>query len=898
MRRRTSSRLTRTSLATLASLAVFWLLLPSSPAQSSRPIYARPVETARSPALLPLPPGAIEPAGWLRDWCLSARDGCTGHMDDVAPEFRHAWAADFQQRGTGLNWPNGAWPYEGGGYWFDGLTRLGLALHDESLLAQARTRFRPVLDRMNDRGFLFLWWLDRKSDSDRAALKAGGDGWSIWASGLMGRALSGYYAGTKDPHALEAMVKAYGPDPEGLRWINSNLSNVAPAFDAYTWSGDPGIRRALDNLFHTPPSGFSPNIARFHAPPDMTPGSVLDNCHVVEFLEGTTPWALGTLWTGDESYLKATLAWHDLLAKVSMLPTGAPVADEWFLPTGAFRGTETCDVAGYLWSQLFLLSLTGDGKLADRAERVFFNAGPATIARDFKTHVYFQSPNRFAAGSPSFPHGPGASGGNYAVKHMPLCCTAAVNRIVPWYVTNMWMATPDNGLAATCYGPCKVSALVADRVPVEIACTTDYPFTEDVEMTVKPTREVHFPISVHIPAWCERPALTINGAVVPLERSSTGFARIDRTWKPGDAIALSLPMAPKIEQGRDRAPRGPVGGEHLPSRITIRGEDDPTGAPFGSVSMGPLLFAEAIADVGGPNTPDPTATWKVALDTHAPGFEVVRTSLPSRWDWPLASPLKVRTRVFPVDWNPAPGSPTLPDAPIAPTAAARSIELIPYGCTKFRISMFPVARREPALKDVRKILFLGNSITHHGPNESLGWPGDWGMAASAPEKDYVHLVAAAVGRIAGKAPEFRDLNIADFERGYANYDAAAKLKDAIAFDADLIILAIGENVPALDSPAAGDRFETAVRTLLGTLQGGRDRIVLVRSCFWANGPKDERLSKASRSAGVRFVDIGRLGADPANAARSERAFKHEGVAGHPGDRGMKAIAEAIMEALK
>jgi hypothetical protein len=31
--------------------------------------------------------------------------------------------------------------------------------------------------------------------------------------------------------------------------------------------------------------------------------------------------------------------------------------------------------------------------MADRAERAFFNAGPATVTRDFKTHVYFQSPN-------------------------------------------------------------------------------------------------------------------------------------------------------------------------------------------------------------------------------------------------------------------------------------------------------------------------------------------------------------------------------------------------------------------------------------------------------------------------------------------------------------------------
>ena len=28
---------------------------------------------------------------------------------------------------------------------------------------------------------------------------------------------------------------------------------------------------------------------------------------------------------------------------------------------------------------------------------------------------------------------------------------------------------------------------------------------------------------------------------------------------------------------------------------------------------------------------------------------------------------------------------------------------------------------------------MGNSITRHGPKEEIGWPYDWGMAASAFE---------------------------------------------------------------------------------------------------------------------------------------------------------------------
>ena len=84
------------------------------------------------------------------------------------------------------------------------------------------------------------------------------------------------------------------------------------------------------------------------------------------------------------------------------------------------------------------------------------------------------------------------------------------------------------------------------------------------------------------------------------------------------------------------------------------------------------------------------------------------------------------------------------------------------------------------------MLFLGNSITLHPPAE--GMSGSWGMAASSAEKDYVHLVLDAVGKRNGNKPEAKVLNLADFERGFEQYDIAAKLKAEIEFQADTMNL--------------------------------------------------------------------------------------------------------------
>jgi len=197
-----------------------------------------------------------------------------------------------------------------------------------------------------------------------------------------------------------------------------------------------------------------------------------------------------------------------------------------------------------------------------------------------------------------------------------------------------------------------------------------------------------------------------------------------------------------------------------------------------------------------------------------------------------------------------------------------------------------------------RVLFLGNSITRHGPAPKIGWNDDWGMAATALEKDFVHLVASGLGELAGKKPEIMLKNIADFERGLGTYDIAANLKSELAFKPTLVIVAIGENVAALQTEEAKAQFKAGLQKLLDALKNSGRPSLIVRSCFWPDQTKDEILRQACAAAGGTFVDIAALGKDESNYARSERKIEHAGVAAHPGDKGMKAIADAILSALK
>lgn len=197
-----------------------------------------------------------------------------------------------------------------------------------------------------------------------------------------------------------------------------------------------------------------------------------------------------------------------------------------------------------------------------------------------------------------------------------------------------------------------------------------------------------------------------------------------------------------------------------------------------------------------------------------------------------------------------------------------------------------------------KLLILGNSITVHAPAPNIGWTGNWGMAASSEAKDFVHLLAADLSKSTGTRPALIARNIAEFEREHESFNLAKNLKAEREFEADIIVVAIGENVPEPTTDDAKMKYAVAFARLLAHLKSNDKQTVIVRGSFWPSPVKDGIMKKAAEAAGATFVDIAALGRDPANAASAERKIEHPGVAGHPGDKGMRAIADALFAAIQ
>lgn len=195
-----------------------------------------------------------------------------------------------------------------------------------------------------------------------------------------------------------------------------------------------------------------------------------------------------------------------------------------------------------------------------------------------------------------------------------------------------------------------------------------------------------------------------------------------------------------------------------------------------------------------------------------------------------------------------------------------------------------------------RVVFLGNSITLHPVKPSIGWLNEWGMAASAADKDYVHIVTRGIERETGRKADVRVRNLADFERGFKEYDFSRE-KDLHDFDPDILVVALGENVAELDSGEERLAFRDAFKRLLaGFMRERSTPLTVVRGVFWKSEWKDAMMAHAASDFSIPFVPISDLKEDDPSM-QALGLFEHAGVAAHPGDKGMAAIAARILEFL-
>jgi lysophospholipase L1-like esterase len=188
----------------------------------------------------------------------------------------------------------------------------------------------------------------------------------------------------------------------------------------------------------------------------------------------------------------------------------------------------------------------------------------------------------------------------------------------------------------------------------------------------------------------------------------------------------------------------------------------------------------------------------------------------------------------------------------------------------------------PALLKFNNVVILGNSITYASPNLPLGWYGDWGMAASAEEKDYVHVLKKSF-QLRNPDVVVKVQNVQEFELDFTGYNFDTQLKSLRDTHPDLVILRIGENLQAnIDLNV----FEQRYKDLINYFKADNPKVIVVGVSNVFKGMADDIMARYPP-----YVSLKTITQDPANMALG--LFENYAVATHPGDTGMRNIASLI-----
>jgi len=212
-----------------------------------------------------------------------------------------------------------------------------------------------------------------------------------------------------------------------------------------------------------------------------------------------------------------------------------------------------------------------------------------------------------------------------------------------------------------------------------------------------------------------------------------------------------------------------------------------------------------------------------------------------------------------------------------------------------------------APEKIIKYVSYGNSYHWHKEAPSLGWYGNYGMAASSADKDYVHqLIAHLKSRYGENNVEHKyniysaDTGTANFETSIINlpddYDYSEMLSGIKTFikneQPDIVTIQYGENSGAVTVAQYQNAISQFVETVL---DASPNTVVLITNPHW-NANIKEAVYNAATELDIPYVDFSFINGKAEYFAYSS-SFTNAGVKAHPGDKGMKWIADQMYSAL-
>ncbi|MEA4935517.1 MAG: glycoside hydrolase family 127 protein [Paludibacter sp.] len=484
--------------------------------------------------------GEIKPQGWVYNQML--RDISSGNSSYL--EFMRPLGAPITESDKGYG--------EFEGNFADCVIRNAILTGYKPWLDKAKNIAGFLLENQDEKGYVGRKRPDNFQELAQNEIE-------LWSQCCFLRAFLAYYEYTKDPVYLNAtvrsvdfMIKTFG-DPANRYFIGETsmeggarahgLMYVDVLEKLYQLTGerryvdfafrlyeDYSIAINLKNMDNQKSYLSDPYVPFFyHAP------HVAEHSRVVYWLASIT----------DNPEYKILVKNNISKFLAALSPSGGLITDDKILESvGGKNGSpdlryEYCSILESSVSFESAFQKSGQTELADIVENIVFNSAQAARLSNGKANAYCSKDNQYeAVGTPDN----STFRFQYAACHRIPCCVFNVNRVMPYYVANMWMKTADEkALVAAFYGPSVLSTRIAG-INVVIDQETMYPFENNVELYIEPEKEKKFDVLLRIPLWSVDTRIEAEGATQVKEN---GYVRLTKKWKKGDRVKIVF--TPRIE---------------------------------------------------------------------------------------------------------------------------------------------------------------------------------------------------------------------------------------------------------------------------------------------------------------------------------------------------------------
>ncbi|HAN20362.1 MAG TPA: hypothetical protein DCP51_01570 [Clostridiales bacterium] len=600
----------------------------------------------------PFTTSEIKPQGWLKRQLEIQADGLCGNLDLIWPDVCDSkWIG-----GSRDGW-------ERVPYWLDGFIPMAYLLERDDLIKRAKIYIDAIINNQEPDG-----WICPCPYGQR-------DKYDVWAFMLICKVLTVYSDCSNDERVHIVLEKA-------LRCLNEHIK-INPLFSwgkfrwfecliPIFWLYDRTQEKwLLDLARELKKQGFDYNDY-FENFTDIIPKNEWRfDTHVVNLAMCLKSDSLYSLLDGRNPDSFADMA-IEILMKYHSMAAFHFTGDECLGGGSPIRGSELCGVVEAMYSYEHLLANSGNPKWGDILERVAFNALPATISEDMWTHQYDQMSNQPECSI--MPEGKVVFGTNngesnlFGLEPNYGCCTANFGQGYPKLALNAFMHN-EEGLAATLLLPSEVTFTFGEAI-INCVCITEYPFNYDIKYIITTNKPVEFIFSVRIPSFAE--TASVNGIAV----KAGEFYNIKKEWKGKEEINITLSF--KIELLK------------RPSNLYC-------------LVRGPILYSLPIKDKkvmheyekDGVKRSFPYCDYELfPLEKWNYGFVSDSFNITERnvGEIPFSSenpPMYIETELAEVEWSFANG--VCAEKPVSNTILSipQKMRLIPYGCTKLRMTELP-----------------------------------------------------------------------------------------------------------------------------------------------------------------------------------------------------------------